>query len=67
MNYKDNKKRQFNSRTVIYGMIVAGTKNYTDKEFSENRHTFEALKPLATGTYHNEKYDKIMNYKVVII
>jgi hypothetical protein len=46
---------------------VAGTKNYTDKEFSENRHTFEALKPLATGTYHNEKYDKIMNYKVVII
>ncbi|MBU0973745.1 MAG: hypothetical protein KKC20_24110, partial [Proteobacteria bacterium] len=64
-------------RSFIYKIIsvtpenivfcVAGTKNYTDKEFSENRHTFEALKPLATGTYHNEKYDKIMNYKVVII
>jgi hypothetical protein len=50
-----------------FDMPVAGTRNYTDKEISENRHTFEALKPLATGTYHNEKYDKIMNYKVVII
>ena len=50
-----------------FDMPVAGTRNYTDKEISENRHTFEVLKPLATGTYHNEKYDKIMNYKVVII
>ena len=64
-------------RSFIFKMIsvkpdevvfcIAGNKNYSDKEFSERRHEFEAKKPLATGTYKSEKYDKIMNYRVVII
>lgn len=64
-------------RSFIYKMIsvkpdeiifcVAGTKNYSDKEFSEKRHDFEALDPLAIGVYRSEKYQKVMNYKVVII
>ncbi len=64
-------------RSFIYKMIsvkpdeivfcIAGSKNYSDKEFSEKRHTFEALDPLATGTYHSEKFDKVMHYRVVII
>jgi site-specific DNA recombinase len=64
-------------RSFIYKMIsvkpdevvfcIAGNKNYSDKEFSERRHEFETKNPLATGTYKSEKYDKIMNYRVVII
>jgi hypothetical protein len=64
-------------RSFIYKMIsvkpdeivfcIAGSKNYSDKEFSEKRHTFEALDPLATGTYRSEKFDKVMHYRVVII
>lgn len=64
-------------RSFIFKMIsvkpdevvfcIAGNKNYSDKEFSERRHEFESKSPLATGTYKSEKYDKIMNYRVVII
>ena len=64
-------------RSFIYKIIsvdpenlvfcVAGLKNYSDSEFADNRHVFEALPPLATGSFYHEKYDKTMNYKVVII
>ena len=64
-------------RSFIYKMIsikpdeivfcVAGTKNYGDEEFKEKRHQFSALVPIAEGVYRNQKYDKIMKYKVVII
>lgn len=46
---------------------VAWTKNYSDAEFSDNRKKFLKLKPIYTGTYYNEKYDKSMDYRVVII
>lgn len=46
---------------------IAGTKNYGDEEFKEKRHQFSSLVPIAEGTYRNQKYDKIMKYKVVII
>ncbi|MBU1093567.1 MAG: recombinase family protein [Bacillota bacterium] len=64
-------------RSFIFKMIsvkpdevvfcIAGSKNYGDKEFSERRHEFEALTPLAEGSYRSEKYDRIMKYRVVII
>jgi len=64
-------------RSFIYKMIsvspeeivycVAGTKNYSDAEFSENRNKFLKLKPIYEGHYHDAKYDKFMNYKVIII
>ncbi|HAX02651.1 MAG: hypothetical protein A2Y45_01570 [Tenericutes bacterium GWC2_34_14] len=64
-------------RSFIYKMIsvspeeivycVAGTKNYSDAEFSENRKKFLKLKPIYEGHYHNAKYDKFMNYKVIIV
>jgi len=46
---------------------VAGTKNYSDTEFSDNRKKFLKLKPIYTGAYYNKKYDKSMDYRVVII
>jgi hypothetical protein len=46
---------------------IAGTKNYSDAEFSERRKEFLTIEPIAIGTYYCEKYDKKMNYKVVVI
>ena len=46
---------------------VAGSKNYSDAEFSERRKDFLTIDPIATGTYYCEKYDKKMNYRVVVI
>ena len=64
-------------RSFIYKMIavkpdevvfcIAGKKNYSDYEFAEKRHEFETIDPLATGTYRSEKYNKVMNYRVVVI
>ncbi len=64
-------------RSFIYKMIsvsptevvycVAGTKNYSDIEFSDNRRKFLKLRPIYGGTYFNRKYDKTMDYKVIII
>ncbi|MFA5037567.1 MAG: hypothetical protein WC479_10390, partial [Candidatus Izemoplasmatales bacterium] len=33
---------------------VAGIKNYSDKEFSERRHEFYQLEPIAQGSYYDE-------------
>ncbi len=46
---------------------IAGSKNYTDKEFSERRKEFLKMTPVASGTYHCDKYDKDMDFKVIII
>lgn len=64
-------------RTFIFKMIsvspsemvycIAGTKNYTDKEFSEQREAFIYQTPIASGTYHCDKYDKKMTYRVVVV
>ncbi|MDO9629070.1 MAG: recombinase zinc beta ribbon domain-containing protein, partial [Acholeplasmataceae bacterium] len=64
-------------RTFIYRMIsvsptemvycIAGTKNYTDDEFSLMRKDILKQKPLCTGIYRSEKYDKEMYYRVVVI
>lgn len=64
-------------RSFIYKMIsvnpeevvfcIAGKKNYSDAEFVQKRQSFLNLSPLATGTYRNEKYQKVMNYRVIII
>lgn len=64
-------------RSFIYKMIsvspeevvfcVAGTQNYSDAEFAENRKKFLKQKPIYEGLYHDEKYNKHMNYRVIII
>lgn len=64
-------------RSFIYRMIsikpdevvfcIAGSKNYSDKEFSDRRHEFEVLPAIAEGLYQSEKYDKSMKYRVVVI
>ena len=64
-------------RSFIYKMIsvspeevvfcVAGTQNYSDAEFAENRKKFLKQKPIYEGQYHDEKYNKHMNYSVIII
>ncbi|MFA7725616.1 MAG: hypothetical protein WCX25_06015 [Candidatus Izemoplasmatales bacterium] len=46
---------------------VAGIKNYSDKEFSERRHEFYQLEPIAQGSYYDEKVKKTMDYRVVLI
>ncbi len=73
-----NMKELDNSlKSFIYKMIsispsemvycIAGSKNYTDKEFSERRKEFLKMTPVASGTYHCDKYDKDMEFKVIII
>ncbi len=64
-------------RSFIYKIIsvspeevvfcVAGTQNYSDTEFAENRKKFLKLKPFYEGHYIDTKYDKHMNYRVIII
>jgi len=64
-------------RTFVYRMIsisptemvycVAGIKKYSDKEFSERRHEFCQLEPIAKGSYFDAKVKKTMDYRVVLI
>ncbi len=46
---------------------VLGSKEYTDNEFIKKRHEFVNNTPIASGTYTSLKYNKHMNYRVVII
>jgi hypothetical protein len=64
-------------QSFIYKMIsvsptemvycIAGTRNYTDDEFSLMRKDILKQKPMCTGIYRSEKYDKEMYYRVVVI
>ena len=64
-------------RSFIYKIIsispeeiifcVAGTKNYNDEEFVSKLSEFIKSQAIAESIYHNEKYNKNMNYKVIII
>ncbi|MDD4988074.1 MAG: recombinase family protein [Candidatus Izemoplasmatales bacterium] len=64
-------------RSFVYRMIsvkpdeiiycVAGKKNYSDQEFSEKRHEFVKVSPIAEGVFHCQKYAKDMHYRVVVI
>ncbi len=64
-------------RSIIFKMIsvsptkmvycVAGSKNYTEQEFSDMRKKFIKKEPIATGVYTCEKYNKKMHYSVVVI
>jgi len=64
-------------RSIIFKMIsvnpnemvycISGSKNYTEQEFSEKRKEFIKKEPIATGIYTNEKYNKEMHYRVVVI
>ena len=64
-------------KSFIYKMIsvkpdeivfcIAGSTQYSDKEFSERRHEFEAKKPIFESVYFDEKYQKEMKYRVVVI
>ncbi|MBN2300816.1 MAG: hypothetical protein JXC31_06505 [Acholeplasmataceae bacterium] len=46
---------------------IVGSTQYSDKEFSERRHEFEAKKPIFESVYIDEKYQKEMKYRVVVI
>lgn len=64
-------------RSFIYKIIsispeeiifcVAGTKNYNDEEFVSKLSEFIKSQAIAESTYHSEKYNKDMLYKVIII
>lgn len=64
-------------RSFIYKIIsvspeeiifcVAGTKNYSDEEFVSKLSEFMKSPAIAESTYHNDKYNKDMAYKVIII
>lgn len=64
-------------RSFIYKIIsispeeiifcVAGTKNYNDEEFVSKLSEFIKSQAIAESSYHSEKYNKEMKYKVIII
>ena len=64
-------------RSFIYKMIsvspneivycIAGTKNYSDKEFKERRLEFLKTAPIVVGTYHAPDGLTKMKYRVVVI
>ena len=64
-------------RSFIYKIIsispeeiifcVAGTKNYNDEEFVSKLSEFIKSQAIAESSYHSVKYNKDINYKVIII
>ena len=64
-------------RSFIYKIIsispeeilfcVAGTKNYNDEEFVSKLSEFIKSQAIAESSYHSDKYNKDIAYKVIII
>jgi len=44
-----------------------GSTQHSDKEFSEKRHESESKKPIFESVYLDEKYQKKLKYRVVVI
>ena len=49
---------------VVY---VISTKEYSDEEIKKMRKDIVAKPAFASGTYHDEKYGKTINYKIALI